>query len=238
MLRKYLPTPVKRHYQVGRRYLREHFLQKKSFALQYKLSLSLKYQQTWQQDIKVSALFANKAHNIDLCLENLNGLVIHPQEIFSFWHLIPQPSEKNGFKVGRNLRNGQIAEEIGGGICQVSCILYILALKNDFKIIERHAHSVDIYQEHERFTPLGSDATVVYGYKDLQFQNPFDFPIVLECFREDQQLFCRFHSNVELPNHPLTFKTHLAKQHKRVFTYANHVQTHESQYQYPTQCYA
>ena len=38
-------------------------------------------------------------------------------------------------------------------------------------IIERHSHSFDIYNEETRFTPLGSDATVVYGFKDLRIQN-------------------------------------------------------------------
>ena len=43
--------------------------------------------------------------------------------------------------------------------------------------MERHNHSVDIYEESERFTPLGSDATVVYGYKDLRIRNPYAFPV-------------------------------------------------------------
>ena len=40
-------------------------------------------------------------------------------------------------------------------------------------------HSVDIYTEQTRFAPLGSDATVAYGYKDLRFRNVLPFPISL-----------------------------------------------------------
>lgn len=232
MFRKYLPTALKLQYQLGRRYLREHLLCRQSFAKRQPSQFEFRHQQTWQQEIKISHFFANKTHNIDLCLKNLNGLVLHPQQIFSFWHLIPQPLAKHGFKMGRNLRQGKISEDIGGGICQVSCILYILALKNGLKILERHAHSMDIYKEHERFTPLGSDATVVYGYKDLQFQNPFNFPIMIECSREHDQLFCRFHSDIELPNYTLEFKTQLLATRKHVLTYVNNMQLTDSLYQY------
>jgi hypothetical protein len=45
------------------------------------------------------------------------------------------------------------------------------------KIVERHQHSVDIYTEENRYTPLGTDATVVFGYKDLRIRNPYHFPI-------------------------------------------------------------
>jgi vancomycin resistance protein VanW len=46
--------------------------------------------------------------------------------------------------------------------------------------LERHNHSVDIYTEATRFCPLGSDATVVYGYKDLRIKNIFSFPIAFQ----------------------------------------------------------
>lgn len=232
MLRKYAPASLKLQYQRARRYLHEHVLNQISFANSHQTHFNFGYQSVWQQEIKASSFFANKTHNIDLCLQQLNGLILQPQQVFSFWHSVPQPCIKHGFKTGRNLRQGKISEEIGGGICQVSCILYILALKNNLKILERHAHSIDIYQEHERFTPLGSDATVVYGYKDLQFQNPFDFPIIIECFREHNQLFCRFHSDTALPNYTLAFKTQLLATRKQVFTYVNDIRINESLYQY------
>ena len=44
-------------------------------------------------------------------------------------------------------------------------------------IRERHAHSIDIYTDASRFAPLGSDATVFYGYKDLRFENNLAAPL-------------------------------------------------------------
>ena len=77
------------------------------------------------------------------------------------------------------IRNGELGFEIGGGVCQVSSIVYLAALRAGLTILERHSHSVDIYQEHERVAPLGADATVVYGTKDFQFMNNLDGDIQL-----------------------------------------------------------
>jgi vancomycin resistance protein VanW len=74
----------------------------------------------------------------------------------------------------------QVVAETGGGLCQLSGLIYLLALKAGLTITERHAHSLDIYREAERFAPLGSDATVSFGYKDLRFINTLPHPIGLQ----------------------------------------------------------
>ena len=64
--------------------------------------------------------------------------------------------------------------ERGGGLCQASGIIYHLALIAGLQIIERYNHSKDLYTEETRFCPLGSDATVAYGYRDLRIKNNTD----------------------------------------------------------------
>ena len=56
------------------------------------------------------------------------------------------------------------------------------------KIIERHNHSFDIYTDETRFTPLGADATVVFGYKDLRILNNYAFPIAFHFEIEENEL--------------------------------------------------
>lgn len=87
------------------------------------------------------------------------------------------PNKKNGFKKGRNIIAGKLQEDYGGGLCQISGMIYHLSLLAGLEILERHNHSMDIYEESERFTPLGADATVVYGYKDLRIINNQTCPI-------------------------------------------------------------
>ena len=230
IMKKLIPAKARLRYQLVKRYLREHILKPQKFAQHNANPLKLNHKLSHYQEIKMSHSFGNKVHNIDLCLEHINHVVIEPSQVFSFWQLVPQPVLKNGFKTGRNLVNGQIREDVGGGICQVSGILYINALKAGLKIIERHSHSIDIYQEHERFTPLGSDATVVYGYKDLQFQNTYRFPIQIIMQRLEQQLICNFYSPEDLPDFDLNFQVDMTQQLKCVTTYVNEVKVTTNQY--------
>ena len=146
------------------------------------------------QEIKKGKFFENKMHNIITASKRIENITIYPNQVFSFWRIIGNPNTKNTFKVGRNIINGKVSEEKAGGICQLSSILYITSLKANLKIIERHNHSVDIYTEEERFTPLGADATVVYGSKDLIFQNNFDFPIRFNFVFNSNYITCHLKS--------------------------------------------
>lgn len=148
----------------------------------------------------------NKIHNLQIVNNKINNLIIRPDEVFSFWKLIGKPNEKNHFRPGRNLIKNNISSDFGGGICQFSSIIYFLALKSGLKIIERFPHSVDIYKEHERFTPLGSDCTVVYGYKDLQIQNSFPFPVQLKCSVSDEELSLTLISPGKIVLHTIGFR--------------------------------
>ncbi|MGE8434269.1 VanW family protein [Chryseobacterium joostei] len=159
-----------------------------------------------QQIIKKGAFHHNKIHNLKVVGNKINNLVIHPGEVFSFWKMIGKPSEKNNFKEGRNLIKNNISSDVGGGICQFSSILYFLSLQSGLKILERFPHSMDIYKEEERFTPLGSDCTVVYGYKDLQIQNIFPFPVQIKCMINDDELHLSLISPKELRVQEIEFK--------------------------------
>ena len=147
------------------------------------------------QAIKTTPTTLNKIHNLSLAIKKINNINIKPGEIFSFWQLVGNPSEKNGYQKSRSIVNGEIEAAVGGGLCQLSGLIYFLAIKAGLAIMERHAHSMDIYTEEERFTPLGSDATVVYGYKDLRFKNTFDFDIQLQFLLTNTSLsgavFCK-----------------------------------------------
>ena len=86
-------------------------------------------------------LLAGKVHNLRLAVKKLNGVEISADEIFSFWKHIGRANRSNGYAKGRELREGCIIPSIGGGLCQLSNALYDAALKANFEIIERHAHT-------------------------------------------------------------------------------------------------
>ena len=139
--------------------------------------VSLPRQLSMSQPIRKNDFSENKKHNLRLAIQQIENIEILPQQIFSYWHLIPSPTPQNGFKKGRNLVSNKLDLDYGGGLCQLSGIMYYLVLEAGLEIVERHPHSLDIYTEATRYTPIGSDAAVVYGHKDLRFLNSFDFPI-------------------------------------------------------------
>ena len=179
LLKKIVPYELKLQLKLLQRIFKDRN-RKVNFCNSYELENIGDFEFELVQPIKEGLLNENKIHNLKLVGEKINNLIIKPNEVFSFWNLIGKPTAKNNFKKGRNLINGNISEDFGGGICQFSSILYHVALQTGFQILERYPHSMDIYKEDERFTPLGADATVVYGYKDLQFKNVYNFPIQLK----------------------------------------------------------
>jgi vancomycin resistance protein VanW len=204
-LRKWLPHHWKMQLKLLQRYFDEQKTQY-SYPKNYSLEDIGEYKIELSQIIKKGEFHENKVHNLKIVGSKVNNLIIQPNEVFSFWKLIGKPSESNGFKEGRNLIKNNISSDFGGGICQFSSILYFLALQSGLKIIERFPHSIDIYKESERFTPLGSDCTVVYGYKDLQIQNPFSFPIQLRCSVSDDELFMSLISPDEIILNKIAFQ--------------------------------
>ena len=143
-------------------------------------------------------LFENKLHNIRLAVSKMQGLLIQPGEIFSFWKLTGPPEKKNGFKEGATFIDRQVSSAIGGGLCQLSGLLHNLALLAGCSVLERHAHSIDAYGE-DRYIPLGQDATVTYPRIDLCFQNPHPFSLLLKINIAQNRAEAWFYAPQSLP---------------------------------------
>lgn len=121
-----------------------------------------------------------KIHNLELAVARMQNVTVPAGRIFSFWRMVDRPTQSRGFQPGRSLLGGRLQADYGGGLCQLSGILYHLSLQAGLTILERHPHSRDIYSDAERYAPLGSDATVAYGFKDLRVLNNLSAAI---CFR-------------------------------------------------------
>ena len=179
-LKKFIPASLKLFYRINQRRRKDRVsVNNKQFATGFSHEPAQFTLVAIEQPVKTNATSVNKINNLSIAINKLNNIIIQPGQIFSFWHLVGDPSKKNGYQKSRSIINGELEAAIGGGLCQLSGLIYFLALHAGLTITERHAHSIDIYKEEERFAPLGSDATVAYGYKDLRFINPYDFTIRL-----------------------------------------------------------
>lgn len=131
------------------------------------------------QQVRPGATLEAKLHNMRKAIQQLDRLEIPPGGILSFWKIVGNPGERQGFLPGRNIINGNLVVDYGGGLCQLSSAMYELALRTGMEVLERHAHSTNVYTPETSYTPLGLDATLAYGYKDLRLKNNYPFPI---CF--------------------------------------------------------
>ncbi|HAJ33835.1 MAG TPA: hypothetical protein DCK79_10850 [Candidatus Atribacteria bacterium] len=119
----------------------------------------------------------NTIYNIKLASEVINGILVKPQNIFSFNKYVGPAEKADGYKESTIIANGVFVNGYGGGICQVSSTLYNAALLANLPIVERYNHSV--YGEATKYVPLGQDAAIFYGYKNLKFKNNSDHTIVI-----------------------------------------------------------
>lgn len=217
-LKSIIPKHLKLKFRLAKRFLSDS---KIDFAKANTEKTSFLHSISTIQEIKQGAFYDNKIHNLKIASSKIETVIINPNEIFSFWKVIGSPLKKNGFKTGRNIIKGKTSEEIGGGLCQLSSIIYFTALKGNLEIVERYNHSVDIYKEDERFTPLGSDATVVYGYKDLRIKNNYTFPIQFSLLFEENRIICELKSQEKIEESTLDFTRNYKENHIEVATTVN-----------------
>ena len=116
----------------------------------------------------------NKIINLKIAAKRLNGIVIHPGEVFSYWKLIGRPSAQKGYVNGMVLTGGKVSPGIGGGLCQMSNLVYWMSLHTPLTVIERHHHGYDVFPDSNRTQPYGSGATCYYPYGDLMVHNGTD----------------------------------------------------------------
>ena len=113
----------------------------------------------------------NKVNNLKLAAGRIDGLVLNPGETFSFWRSVGKPTKTKGYLEGMVLNNGTFAPGVGGGLCQLSNLIYWMILHTPLTVVERWRHTYDVFPDSNRTQPFGSGATVVYNYIDLQIRN-------------------------------------------------------------------
>ncbi|MCG8573828.1 MAG: VanW family protein [Flavobacteriales bacterium] len=123
----------------------------------------------------------NKITNLRLAIEHLDGIVIKPGEVFSFWKLVGRPTKQKGYLEGMTLSDGQVTSGTGGGLCQLGNLIYWMSLHTPLSVVKRWRHSYDVFPDVNRKIPFGSGATLSYNYIDLQLKNEtnHDFQINL-----------------------------------------------------------
>ena len=133
-------------------------------------------------------LQVNKITNLRLAAAKLDGILVRPGETFSFWRLVGKTSARKGYLPGLVLFCGGFHAGVGGGLCQLTNLIYWMALHTPLTITERYRHSFDVFPDANRMQPFGSGATCVYPYRDLWLRNDTPDTYQLHIFFTDTHL--------------------------------------------------
>lgn len=114
----------------------------------------------------------NKVTNIQLACKKINGIIIHPGEVFSYWKTVGPTTEKEGYKKGLVIaKRGEFSSGYGGGLCQMANMIHWLVLNSCLEVVELHHHSDALFPDERRRVPFGTGTSVVYNYVDYRFKN-------------------------------------------------------------------
>lgn len=113
----------------------------------------------------------NKVFNLKLAAATLDKVIIGPNETFSFWKLVRYADRDIPYKDGLTVVDGKLTTASGGGLCQMSNLLFWMFIHTPLTVVERHGHGIKDFPEPPSDAPMGVDATVSEGWLDLKVKN-------------------------------------------------------------------
>ena len=134
-----------------------------------------------------------KAHNIRLAAERLNGVVIPPGGTFSFNQEVGPTTLEAGYQWGFGIEasaNGaRTVPSVAGGICQVATTLFQRVFWSGFPLVERHWHLYWIPAYTSRGV-VGLDATVAEDAGlDFRWSNPTDGYVLIQAATDETNVY-------------------------------------------------
>lgn len=134
----------------------------------------------------------SRIYNINLATSKFDGVLVQPEEIFSFDKVLGDVSSLTGYKQAYIIQNGKTILGDGGGVCQVSTTFFRAILNAGLPVVERHEHSYRVGY-YEQDSPPGFDATVYYPSVDLKFKNDTGHYILIQTSIDPDNLELNFY---------------------------------------------
>ena len=148
----------------------------------------------------------NKATNLALAVQHIDGLLIRPGETFSVWKQVGRTTQRKGYKEGLTIAKGQPSQGIGGGLCQLSNLIHWMILHSDLTITEHHHHDgLDLFPDFGRQIPFGTGTSISYNYIDYRVRNDTANTYQLRLHVDGEYLCGELHAAEPLPH---TFHIH------------------------------
>lgn len=110
--------------------------------------------------------------NVRLAAEAINGTIVQPGEEFSFNKIVGPRTAEKGYQEAAAYNSGEVVQELGGGVCQVSSTLYQVAFRAGMNITYRRSHTFE-----PNYVTPGQDAAISWDYPDFRFVNTSEVAI-------------------------------------------------------------
>jgi len=132
---------------------------------------------------------ASRVINIKIGAARFNGVLIKPNEEFSFNELLGDVGPEQGYKPGLVIKQNKMVPEYGGGLCQVSTTVFRAAVYSGMEITQRYPHAFPV----KFYNPQGFDATIYPPLPDLRFINNTPGNILIQTKVVGNELFFEFY---------------------------------------------
>jgi vancomycin resistance protein YoaR len=126
---------------------------------------------------------SSRIQNIEVGTSQFDGLLIAPEETFSFDYYLGEVTAEKGYAEGIIIWGNTTRADVGGGLCQVSSTAFRAAFWAGLPIVERWPHSFRVsYYE----PPVGLDATIYSPSVDLKWVNDTGHYILIQTYVDKQ----------------------------------------------------
>ncbi|HUT95969.1 MAG TPA: VanW family protein [Candidatus Paceibacterota bacterium] len=132
---------------------------------------------------------ANRITNIKIGAARFNGILLKPNEEFSFNALLGEVGPEQGYKTGLVIKKDKMVPEYGGGLCQVSTTTFRAAIFAGLEITQRYPHAFPV----KYYDPQGFDATIYPPVPDLKFINNTPGYILIQTKVTNKELIFEFY---------------------------------------------
>ncbi len=133
----------------------------------------------------------NRKHNIAVGASRFHGVLIGPEDEFSFNSALGKVGAKQGYLPELVIKKDKTVPEYGGGLCQVSTTAFRGAVKAGFEITERESHAYPV----QYYNPQGTDATIYPPHPDLRFKNNTPAYVLIQTRIEGNRLYFDFYGS-------------------------------------------
>ncbi len=122
----------------------------------------------------------DRTHNLKVAASAIDGFVLKPGQMFNFNQVVGPRNKIRGYRDAPVIANGEMADGMGGGTCQIASTLHAAAFFAGLPIVTRHPHTRPSF-----YIKLGLDAAVANDTLNLRFGNDLPFAAVIGMSVED-----------------------------------------------------